>query len=230
MRRQLEGPALSGPRSDGINHNRKVTTERVPPGQGSGVMNLESLEQRIARVVREDVVIVPYDPAWPRMFAEEKAHLLASFPDGLIRRIEHFGSTAVPGLAAKPIIDMLVEVRSLEETKACIAPVLEAQGYDYFWRPLFGDNVPPFYAWFIKRDRAGSRTHHIHMVEADSALWERLLFRDYLIAHPETAKEYEELKLRLARENPKDRVAYTNGKSAFCVRITRLAHKRVRPH
>ncbi len=63
MRRQLEGPALSGPRSDGINHNRKVTTERVPPGQGSGVMNLESLEQRIARVVREDVAIVPYDPA-----------------------------------------------------------------------------------------------------------------------------------------------------------------------
>ncbi len=230
MRRQLEGPALSGPRSDRINYTRKVTTERVPAGQEPGVTNLETLEQRVARVVREDVAIVPYDPAWPRMFEEEKAYLLASLPDGIIRRVEHFGSTAVPGLAAKPIVDVLVEVCSLEETKTRVAPVLEAQGYDYFWRPSFGDDVPPFYAWFIKRDGAGIRTHHIHMVEADSGLWERLLFRDYLIAHPETAKEYEDLKLRLAREYPDDRVAYTNGKSAFCTRITRLAREGVRPH
>lgn len=184
---------------------------------------METLEQRVARVIREDVAIVPYDPAWPRMFEEEKAHLLACFPDGIIRRTEHFGSTAVEGLAAKPIVDMLVEVRSLEETKTRIAPVLEAQGYDYFWRPSFGDNVPPFYAWFIKRDGTGSRTHHIHMVEADYDLWDRLLFRDYLIAHPEAAKEYEVLKLRLARDFPNDRVAYTNGKSEFCNRITRIA-------
>lgn len=181
---------------------------------------METLEQRVARVVREDVAIVPYDPAWPRMFAEEKAHLLACFPGGIIRRIEHFGSTAVPGLAAKPIIDMLVEVRSLEETKTRVAPALEAQGYDYFWRPSFGDDVPPFYAFFIKRTPTGSRSHHVHMVEADFDLWDRLLFRDYLIAHPAVAKEYADLKLRLAREFPNDRVAYTDGKSEFCARVT----------
>jgi GrpB-like predicted nucleotidyltransferase (UPF0157 family) len=186
---------------------------------------METLEQRVARVVSENVAIEPYNPAWPRMFEEEKAHLLACFRDGIIRRIEHFGSTAVPGLAAKPIVDMLVEVRSLEETKTRVAPALEARGYDYFWRPSFGDDVPPFYAWFIKRDSQGNRTHHIHMVEANFDLWDRLFFRDYLIAHPDVAHEYAELKFRLARECPDDRVGYTNGKSEFCARITHLAHK-----
>jgi GrpB-like predicted nucleotidyltransferase (UPF0157 family) len=141
----------------------------------------------------------------------------------MIRRIEHFGSTAIPGMAAKPIVDMLVEVSSLEETRVTIAPVLEAQGYDYFWRATHGEAGPPFYVWFIKRDSAGVRTHHIHMVESDFEHWERLLFRDYLIEHPEIAKDYENLKLALAREYPNDRIAYTNGKTEFVRRVTQDA-------
>ena len=184
---------------------------------------METLEDRIKRVLQEDVSIVPYDPAWPRMFEEEKKHLVDCLPQDLIRRIEHFGSTAIPGLAAKPIVDVLVEVDSLEETKARIAPVLEAQGYDYFWRATHGEDGPPFYAWFIKRNSAGVRTHHIHMVESDFEHWDRLLFRDYLIADPGTAKEYETLKYALARDYPNDRVAYTNGKSEFVVRVTQVA-------
>ena len=112
---------------------------------------METLEEKIARVVKEEVAVVAYDPRWPVMFDQERLHLLACLPTELIMRIEHFGSTAVPGLCAKPIVDMLVEVTSLEETRQRIAPVLEAQGYDYFWRPSWGDDVPPFYAWFIKR-------------------------------------------------------------------------------
>jgi len=184
---------------------------------------METLEERVRRVVREDVAISPYDPAWPRMFETERDHLFACLPRELIRRIEHFGSTSIPGLAAKPIVDMLVEVASLEETKARIAPVLEAQGYDYFWRPTWGDDTPPFYAWFIKRDARGLRTHHIHMVEADSEHWERLLFRDYLLEHPETARAYQELKLSLARDYPNDRVAYTNGKTEFIAAVMQTA-------
>ncbi len=126
---------------------------------------METLEQRIARVVQEDVLVVPYDPTWPGLFRQEKEHLLSCLPADLIRRIEHFGSTAVPGLSAKPIVDMLVEVTSLDETKRRVVPILESQGYDYFWRPTWGDDVPPWYAWFIKRDSKGARTHHIHMVE-----------------------------------------------------------------
>jgi GrpB-like predicted nucleotidyltransferase (UPF0157 family) len=188
---------------------------------------MESLEQRIQRVVREDVVLVPYDPRWPGLFREEKDHLLACLPRGFLGRIEHFGSTAVPGLAAKPIVDILVEVTELAAARAQIAPVLEAQGYDYFWRPTHGDDGPPFYAWFIKRDPAtGLRTHHLHVVERLFVEhWDRLLFRDYLIEHPEAAKEYERLKVQLSSAFPNDRAAYTRGKTEFVVQVTERAKK-----
>jgi GrpB-like predicted nucleotidyltransferase (UPF0157 family) len=186
-------------------------------------MKLETLAERIERVTREHVSLVSYHPDWPRIFEEEKNHLLSCLPLELVKRIEHFGSTAIPGLAAKPIVDILVEVTSLAETKVRIVPVLEAQGYDYFWRPTHGDDVPPFYAWFIKRNPEGIRTHHIHMVEWDFPQWERLLFRDYLIEHPELAREYASLKLKLALAYPNDRVAYTNGKTEFIVRVTQAA-------
>jgi GrpB-like predicted nucleotidyltransferase (UPF0157 family) len=187
--------------------------------------SMETLEQRIKRVLREEIFLVPYDHVWPRRFEEEKEHLLNCLPNELIGRIEHFGSTAIPGLTAKPIVDMLVEVTSLEKTKLSIVTVLEAQGYDYFWRATRGEDVEPFYAWFIKRDVSGNRTHHIHMVEADFEHWDRLLFRDYLIEHPVVAKEYEALKLRLAQNHPKDREAYTNAKTEFVVRVTLKARE-----
>jgi len=107
-----------------------------------------------------------------------------------VKRIEHFGSTAVPGLPAKSIVVILIEVSDLEETKTRIVPILEAQGYDYFWRSSLDDDKPPFYAWFIKRDHNGVRTHHIHMVEKSfEHHWDRLLFRDYLITHPEITRQ-----------------------------------------
>lgn len=184
---------------------------------------METLEDRIKRVLQEEVSLVSYDPAWAQMFAEEERHLRGCLPSRLVRRIEHFGSTAIPGLASKPIVDVLVEVVSLEDTKARIAPVLEAQGYDYFWRATHGEAGPPFYAWFIKRNSAGVRTHHVHMVERDFEHWDRLLFRDYLIAKPEIAREYETLKFALARDYPNDRVAYTEGKTEFVLRVTQEA-------
>jgi GrpB-like predicted nucleotidyltransferase (UPF0157 family) len=188
---------------------------------------METLAQKIQRVVREPVTIVPYDPRWPELFQQEREHLLECLPRNLIRRVEHFGSTAVPGLAAKPIVDMLVEVTDLESTKVHIVPVLEVQGYDYFWRPTQGDDGPPFYAWFIKRDpNTQTRTHHIHMVEGDFIdHWDRLLFRDYLIGHPEVAEEYSRLKVRLAVVSPQDRVEYTRGKMEFIAKITEQARQ-----
>ena len=184
---------------------------------------METLEEKIARVVKEHVAVVPYDPHWPEMFERERLHLLTCLPCDLIRRIEHFGSTAVPGLPAKPIVDILVEVASLDETRQRIAPILEAQGYDYFWRPSWGDDTPPFYAWFIKRDKNGNRTHHIHMVESHFEHWDRLLFRDYLMEHPDVAMEYGNLKMRLSGTHQKDRVAYTQSKNDFVKRVTAKA-------
>src|SRR5262245_36004672 len=185
----------------------------------------ETQEERVARLVREEVAIVSYDPRWPELFESERAHLRACLPAELIRRIEHIGSTAVPGLAAKPIVDMLVEVTDLEATKLRIAPLLEAKGYEYFWRPTHGDDGPPFYAWFIKRNPdSGVRTHHIHMVESTfTEHWDRLLFRDYLVEYPRVAREYEALKFRLVSESSGDRVAYTRGKTEFVVTVTEEA-------
>lgn len=180
---------------------------------------METTEEKVRRLMAEDVAVVDYNPAWPAMFRQEEAHLRTCLPQELIGRIEHFGSTAVPGLAAKPIIDMLVEVRSLEETKKRIVPILTAQGYDYLWRPSWGGDIPPFYAWFIKRNAAGERTHHLHMIERDFEHWDRLRFRDYLAAHPDEAREYGKIKRQLAERYPRNRVAYSNGKSVFIERI-----------
>jgi hypothetical protein len=79
---------------------------------------METLEERIKRVLKDEVSVVPHNPAWARMFEEEKSRLLTCLPQELIRRIEHFGSTAIPNLSAKPIVDILVEVTSLEETRS----------------------------------------------------------------------------------------------------------------
>lgn len=185
---------------------------------------METLEEKIKRVVSEDVAIAAYDPQWPELFRQEKQHLQTCLPGELLRRIEHFGSTAVPGLSAKPIIDILVEVTDLQATRQQIAPILESQGYDYFWRPAMFDG-PPYYAWFIKRNSQGVRTHHIHMVEKHFEHWDRLLFRDYLVAHPHIAQQYQELKMRLTSEHSGDRIAYTKGKTDFVGRITREAKR-----
>ena len=184
----------------------------------------ETLEQKIARVLREEISLAPYDPAWPAAFRREREHLLACLPNELLGRIEHFGSTAVPGLSAKPVVDVLVEVTDLEQAKRKIVPVLEAQGYDYFWRATKGDDGPPFYAWFIKRDpETNARTHHIHMVEHHFPHWDSLRFRDHLIANPDVAREYEALKRLLAAEHAHDRIAYTRGKAEFIERVTSQA-------
>ncbi|MEW6212139.1 MAG: GrpB family protein [Acidobacteriota bacterium] len=181
----------------------------------------KSLEQRIEEAIREEISIVPYDTQWPKLFESEADFLLSRLPEDLIRRIEHFGSTSITGLAAKPVIDILVEVSSLEETKKRIAPLLEAEGYDYFWRT----DVEPPYAWFIKRDCAGRRTHHLHLVEADSNLWSGLYFRDYLRQFGDEARKYEELKKSLAEKYPNDRVAYTKGKAEFIAAVTEEARR-----
>lgn len=182
----------------------------------------KDLQKRIDKVVKEKIDIVSYNPRWTRSFSDEARFLQNKFPK-IIKRIEHFGSTAVPNLSAKPIVDMLIEVTSLKEVKKKIVPALIALGYDYFWRPEI--DKPPMYAWFIKRDKEGNRTHHLHMVEKDSKLWERLYFRDYLREHPETAREYQKLKTHLVTQYPNDREKYTKEKTEFIVTVTKKAKR-----
>ena len=180
---------------------------------------MKTLAKRIEEAIREEVSIVAYNSEWPRRFEAEAELLRRMLPASLITRIEHFGSTAIPGLPAKPIIDILVGVGSLEMTQREIVHVLETHGYDYFWRT----DVEPPYAWFIKRDAEGKRTHHIHMVEADSKMWDRLYFRDYLKEFPEEAKHYADRKQSLCEKYRTDRIGYTHGKTQFVVSVTERA-------
>jgi GrpB-like predicted nucleotidyltransferase (UPF0157 family) len=179
------------------------------------------LQALIARLVAEEVTIADPDPAWPARFEEEAARLRALLPAGLIGRIEHFGSTAVPGLPAKPIVDLLAETPDLERVRDEAPAILEPLGYDCLWRPT-GADQKPFYAWFIRRGADGRRTHHIHVVGRDFPQWEGLLFRDWLRGHPEDAAEYAVLKRRAAAETA-DRAAYTAAKSDFIRRVVERA-------
>jgi GrpB-like predicted nucleotidyltransferase (UPF0157 family) len=178
-----------------------------------------NLEQRIKELICEEVSIVPYNPEWPKLFENEVNFLFHYLPKSLLTRIVHFGSTAIPGMAAKPIIDLLVEVRSFKEAKKQILPLLQLKGYEYFWRT----DVSPAYMWFIKRNSRAIRTHHIHMIKVNSKLWDRLYFRDYLIEFPTKAKKYEKLKYLLSEQNLNDRIKYTDGKTKFIIKLTEKA-------
>jgi GrpB-like predicted nucleotidyltransferase (UPF0157 family) len=145
---------------------------------------------------------------WPRLFEEEAARLRAALGDPA-PLIEHTGSTAIAGMDAKPIIDLMLAVPSLEQATALV-PVLEGLGYEYR-----GDGGAPGRLFFAKGPRS-QRTHHLSLAEPTSALWrEALLFRDYLRSHPEAAETYRHLKHGLAAQHPADRAAYTSGKDAL---------------
>ncbi|MBP7449532.1 MAG: GrpB family protein [Flavobacteriales bacterium] len=172
------------------------------------------LEQRIKALTKEPIEIVPYDTQWPARYTEVESELKRMLPRMLAQRITHIGSTAVPGLSAKPVIDVQVEVSDMERVKEEVVPAMEAVGYEFIWRPTMGDEAP-FYAWFIKRNSAGERTVHVHMVEPGQASVDRIIFRDHLRNDPQEAARYEALKNDLARKFPKDRAAYTVNKTAY---------------
>jgi GrpB-like predicted nucleotidyltransferase (UPF0157 family) len=175
----------------------------------------------VRRAREEPVELAEYDPAWPALFRAEAEHLRRILPARLIGRIEHFGSTAVPGLAAKPVVDVIVEVPDLEAVRREIAPILRREDYEFLWRPVSPGDAEIAYAWFIKRDAAGRRTHHVHMLPPGAPDWERLAFRDHLIAHPEATAAYAAVKTRALAEHPGDRAAYARAKGAFIARVMR---------
>jgi GrpB-like predicted nucleotidyltransferase (UPF0157 family) len=164
----------------------------------------------------DEIEIVDYDPRWPAMFAEEAAILRQALDADLLIGIEHFGSTAIPGMAAKPIIDILIAVRSLAKARTTVVEPLQRLHY-VFWadnpktdRMFFVKGMPPYGA---------RRTHHVHITEPAGEMWLRLAFRDYLRARPDEAQRYECLKRNLAVVHHADREAYTDAKAAFVEEI-----------
>ncbi len=177
-------------------------------------MRKETLQEKIERVVAESVDISNYTPQWVEWYEQEKEHLKEYLPGELILRIEHFGSTSVPGMIAKPIVDMVIEISDEKLGKTLIPEVLEPQGYDCFWRPLGNKDEPPYFTWCIKRNEDGDRTHHLHFVKSGFKA-EELRFRDILRNSAEIAAEYGRLKQNLSNLYPADRIAYTESKGGF---------------
>jgi GrpB-like predicted nucleotidyltransferase (UPF0157 family) len=159
--------------------------------------------------ILDEIRVEPYDAAWPARFAAEREFILRCFAEHPIV-IEHIGSTAVPGLAAKPIIDVLVLVDDLAFGHTAI-PALEAGGYS-FWR----DNPDKAKLFLVKGlPPAPHRTHHLHIYSDRAELERHVAFRDRLRSDPSARQAYEALKRRLAVQHRDDREAYTEGKSAF---------------
>jgi GrpB-like predicted nucleotidyltransferase (UPF0157 family) len=178
---------------------------------------LSSAEAAAMALPREaPVEIVPYDPAWPDQFAAEAEILRRALAEWIAGPIEHIGSTAIPGLAAKPVIDIMLGVESLEASRPAIAAAAEL-GYCY--APYQADVEH----WFCKPSFA-FRTHHLHLIPAGTPQWKRpIAFRNYLRDHADVAAEYEALKRRLAVEHRADREAYTAAKRPFIDRVTERA-------
>jgi len=162
---------------------------------------------------------VTYNPTWPTLFTEERNRILEAVGQW-VEEVEHVGSTAIPGLDAKPVIDLMVGLEDIAYAHSSVEPLTNL-GYSYW-----AEGAQPHHHLFVRfvDPVMSARTHNLHLVEAGGQYWEeRLLFRDYLRNHPETAKEYVQLKYRLASKHCVDREAYTAAKADFVSEVERRA-------
>jgi GrpB-like predicted nucleotidyltransferase (UPF0157 family) len=174
------------------------------------------------------VIVLPHDPAWSAAFQIE-ASALRDLWRGEVVRIHHIGSTAIPGICAKPIIDILVEVRDIARIEAFDEGMIR-RGYV----PEGENGIPG--RRFYTRGSKEARTHHVHVYQVGSAEIERhIVFRDFMIAHPQVASAYGRIKAQLAERFPEDIDSYVEGKDAFVKEMERRAmawkeaHDRDRP-
>jgi GrpB-like predicted nucleotidyltransferase (UPF0157 family) len=168
---------------------------------------------------RHLVRLVPHQAAWSELFQQEAVQLRAALGDRVVR-IEHVGSTSIPGLDAKPILDIVVAVRDMSEV-AAFEQAVRPLGYIHQV-----ENDQPGRLYFPKRLPDNRSTHHLNITELGTECWfTHVAFRDYLREHPEAREEYRKLKLDLARRHSTDRAAYQEGKGAFIERVLSLARE-----
>ena len=166
------------------------------------------------------VIVVDRDPHWPLMYEEEKGRILEAVGNKILA-IEHIGSTAVPGLGAKPIIDIMAGVRQHTDADECLSPLYRIGYIDVTPQPGHTE-------WYYCLGKAPHSTgFHLHLVKFMSAHWQKhLVFRDFLRTHPTTAQHYYELKRNLATKYGTDRVGYTDAKTSFIESVLTQASQR----
>jgi GrpB-like predicted nucleotidyltransferase (UPF0157 family) len=160
--------------------------------------------------INEKIELHEYDPSWPARFAQERDRLVALFPDTFIG-VEHIGSTAIPGLPAKPVIDILAGVASMGVAESLADPLCQS---GYTTSAEFNASLLDR-KWFM-RWHDGHRTHHLHVVVHGSSVWQdHIRFRNVLRAQPDAARRYAQLKSQLSAKHALDREAYTEAKAEF---------------
>ena len=165
-------------------------------------------------VPKNKVILQPHSVSWADEFKKEKENILSIFGKEIVM-IEHVGSTAIPGIAAKPMLDIAIVFH--EMTESVFRKMEEAQ-YTYY-----GEVAPGKYLFLLKRDN-GDSLQHIHCYASSNLqlFHEQIRFRDYLMTHTEYALEYEKLKKDLCKLYCDDRKSYTAGKQAFFDKIKNL--------
>jgi GrpB-like predicted nucleotidyltransferase (UPF0157 family) len=172
----------------------------------------------------KEYVVVPYQSEWPSLFARE-AEILARIFAETDAVIEHVGSTAVPGLGAKPIIDVMIGVSTLTHAES---RVTELAGAEYEYVPEYEVDLPE--RRYFRKPFLRPRTHHLHIVQRGSDFWTRhLLFRDYLRAHADVAQAYYDLKVRLAADWRATGADYTDAKAPFVAEVLARAGRTFNP-
>ncbi len=158
------------------------------------------------------VVVIPHDPSWTEQYKQEAARLTAVF-EPILLDIQHIGSTAIPGILAKPIIDIIIVVTEI----AAVAPLMVAmENLDYHSKGEYG--IPGRHYFY--KGSAEHHTHHVHVYGAsNSEIARHLDFRDFLRQHPAKARAYGQLKAQLAQQFFTDPLAYTQNKTAFIQEI-----------
>ena len=161
------------------------------------------------------ILIMEPDPVWPRLYKTEEKKIRAALGKDIIINIDHIGSTAIPGMPAKPTIDILIQVTE-DTANDHLIESLEKIGYHYIPKP---ENPPP-HMMFVKGYTPGGirgQTYHAHL--RHKGIHDEIIFRDYLVVHPDVAMEYARLKYRLAETYRNDRDGYTEAKTEFVKRI-----------
>jgi GrpB-like predicted nucleotidyltransferase (UPF0157 family) len=196
-----------------ISGDKKQTLPLAETDASQGLAGMPELG-----VAEGTVRLVPHNPLWQTYFDVENQNLYAALAP-YIKEIRHIGSTAIPGIYAKPILDIMVGLIDIADVRKCEAPLM-ALGYTY-------EGEQEIAGWHFFRKKTGDMTtHHLHVVQWNGTYWlDHILFHRYLFQHPEVAEAYERLKLTLAKKYAADRAAYTQDKTDFVNKVTEMARR-----
>ena len=197
---------------------------------GKLIKRINEMERNLENLTKEEwdrffpVELVPHNPEWKEIYKQEERKIIEKLGTQAILRIEHFGSTSIPDISAKSYIDIIIEIPTARLFDEEIIIGLTELGYHYF-RQSGGLSDYMVFVKGYNLKGGKEQVYHIHMCPKENEMWNQLQFRDYLVANPKRAKEYEHLKIELASIFKNDRVGYRIAKSEFIKETLEMANQ-----